>query len=267
MSGTVHFGLVLSGPEAVAGVTAAELEPFDCLKVASDQLLEQENAARLRKVFPGRRILAGELAERPLCELAPEEGIKLRLDFVRRLEERCRQVKAAGAVAGTAPFDLARAAIDFDYRNRLLELLRCCCGVLQAVDFPLLLPWRVPSPPGGAASGACGDFLRSLPLARLGVLAEWHPHEPAFAALPDGGMNPIRFEARDVEIIYEPATGNRLTSRLLEARLERLLLPGRDLRVYFHAAGLADDGWAVEIAELSALVRQLRNEHKEWKKC
>ncbi len=267
MSGAVHFGLVLSVPEAVAGVPAGELEPFDCLKVASDRLLERETAARLRKLFPGRRILAGELAERPLCELAPEENIKLRLDFVSRFQERCRQVKAAGAAAGSAPFDLARAAIDPDYRERLLDLLRCCCGVLHEVDFTLQLPWRVPSPPGGAAPAGCGDLLRSLPLAHLGVLAEWHPHEPAFAALPDGGLNPIRFETRDVEIIYEPLTGNRLTPRLLGERLDRLRLPGRDLRVYFHAAGVTGDGWTMEIAELSALVRQMRNEHKEWKKC
>lgn len=267
MSGVVHFGLVLTTPEVVSGVPAEELAPFDCLKVASDRLLERETAARLRKIFPGRRILAGELAERPLCELAPEENIKLRLDFVRRFHERCRQVKAAGATAGSAPFDLARAAIDPDYRGRLLELLCCCCGVLHEVDFTLQLPWRVPSPPGGAAPGACGELLRSLPLAHLGVLAEWHPHEPAFAALPDGGMNPIRFETRDVEIVYEPATGNRLTSRLLGERLERLRLPGRDLRVYFHAAGVTGDGRAVEIAELAALVRQLRNEHKEWETC
>ncbi len=263
MRGEVHFGLVLPRPDAAAGLSSRDLEQFRCLKVSSDCLLEQGTAERLRLVFPGCGILAGDLADRSLCELAPEERINLRLCFIGQFQERCRRMKSAGVGAGSASFDLTRAAWDSVYRARFLTLLRCCCSILHEEKFLLYLPWRVPSPPGGVSAGACGELLRELPLENLRILAQWHPHEPAFAALPHDFMNPIRFETRGVEISYEPSIGNRLTSRLIGDCLRRMILPGSVLRVYFNAAGLTGESWERAVADLAELVLRMREEYKE----
>ncbi len=249
------FGLSLDAPDLPAAFGALPPE-WSGLKL-SFRLWETLSASRLRRFQRFERII-GDLAERRLCALTPGENLRLRMDFLELLASRFRQVAGAGVAAGSCAFDLS-AAQDPACRQALLGMLRSICGGLDSSETRLLLPFRIPG--GGMGPAELGDLLRELPGRNLAVLAELHPHEPGFSQLPSDLLRPLGRQVWGVECVYEPGTGNRLTAKLLGDLLRTLSGANRPVsRVFFRPLGLEPDAWESEVAELTALVRELAAE-------
>lgn len=257
MSDRTQFGLVLEEAALFAALPDALPPEFTVLRLGPAALADVALPKKLRSWKP-EGLEIDELADRTTAALAPESNLRLKLDFLAEFRRRCRQAVALGADRVTAGFDLDRAVAEPVYRERLKMLLLNCAAILDALPLRLLFKLRLPLPPTAEGLGAYDIFLREFSSAKFGLSAELHPHEPAYAALPGDLVRPVRFLLKDLDFVYEPLTGNRLTAKALLPQLRYFMGLGQgERRVFFYPAGIAPDAVGVEVKELAALINEI----------
>ncbi len=251
MKSQLTYGVAIDNAEHLASLP--ELPPSLSLLKIPSLLLDCPDSVRHLGEFTGKQILCGELLDRGLCALSPNENLRLRLEFLKQLKQRAYDAKDVSALSVSAAFDIGSTLNDPEYRDTLLTMLRGFCGALEEIGIDFEMPLRLPD--AMLTPGQLASFMRELPGRHLGVLVELHPHEAAFAALSEQILHPVAFSVRTLEFHYDAASGNHLTPKLLAKTIRSLAFALRPLRVIFHPAGLEPDGWEVELYELDQLIR------------
>ncbi len=246
------YGVAVDTAEHLAALPPLPAS-LSLLKIPSI-LLDCPDSVRRLGEFANTRLLCGDLLDRGLCSLTPGENLRLRLEFLKQLKQRAVEAKNAGIPAVSASFDITSAENDPGYRENLLAMLRSFCGALDGIKVDFELPLRLPDP--SLSAGKLAAFLQELPGKHLGVLAELHPHEAAFAALGENVLRPVAFSVRTMEFYYDAASGNHLTPKLLAKTIRPLAFTLRPLKVIFHPVGLEPDGWEVELFQLNKLISE-----------
>ncbi len=201
-----------------------------------------------------RRIVL-DAADAALLGMMPEESLRVRMNFLRELSVRLRELATDAVHAVILSPDLDRMTADPGYRENTLAMFRSLAGGLFDLPLELGVRLRLPHPESAAAIRAFLLLLQSVPGLR-GVL-ELHPHEPAFAALNPMEVNPLRMPGVMVEILYARMLGNRLTAKLMKPVLDQLRAPERDLEILFRPGMLEQEALAREMTDLEQLLPEL----------
>ncbi len=122
-----------------------------------------------------------------------------------------------GIAGFSTDFDLERALQHPQYAIQLAAILRIFAGAAYSADCEMLLPLRVPQPPGKFKTEDYLTFLTAAMLPQAGFSLDIHPHETAGKDSPCEEI--VRWLGYDISVIrfvYEPETGNKLVTKLLE---------------------------------------------------
>ncbi len=253
-------GLSVFEPEHLKSLGADYKDRFKMLKITPEVLESREwQLFAAGSKLDGVELTLDRAAERTLCAMAPETGIKMRIDFIRRFAAICRRAAENQCRAVSAGFDFDRMLTDEAYRLKLLTLLRSLTGLLDELNIDLLLKTRLPSLAGESATGMAGRVMQELPGGRFKLLPELHPHEPAFALLTGEALRPVRFHLSALEAVYEPATGNRMTSKHLQRHTECMKAFGRPAKIFISPAGADADTLSAEMVNLENLQESLKD--------
>lgn len=183
-----------------------------------------------------------DLLDPALARTLTEADERVRFEALRKLGERAETAFYEGAKWASLDLDVSAAVNSAVHREKLYLLLRQTGGMIFRIapKLKLLLPVRIPPPPGGGADPtALLGFCHDLPLPGMHLVFEVHPHEPG--ALDWKGGEGLRFESRTWRVCFNPSSGNYLKADVLHRFFGDDDLPPEPLRVLFSPEGCVPD--------------------------
>ena len=187
--------------------------------------------------------IAGDFIDPRLAQLAPGENFRLRMDFLRMLEQSLRRAVELGMEAVTVSCDWERLLQDALYRENWLAQMRFAAGVLHGLPLKMGLRFRLAQRDETLSFCAISKILKEIPNRSILLALEFYPHESS--TLPDEKkwMTFCR-EALLLEFGYEPMIGNQLTRKLIEPGLSAASAAG--IPLVFHPRKASGDSLAAE---------------------
>lgn len=117
--------------------------PFERIELNGELLDVASIRKRLLKPVRGLSLGVADVVAPELARRVAEADLPVRLEFQQLFRERCRRASELRISELTADFDLARAAAEPEYRDRLRLLLRGCYGILEEFRMTLRFPVRI----------------------------------------------------------------------------------------------------------------------------
>ena len=217
----IEFGLSISCEEHFEKLPIKKASGFDFVEF-SGGLLDSEQACRklesLRKA--GCMLVVRDLLAPALVHLVPTENFQVKLEFDRKLHERCRAASNIGVDMVGAAFDVMRALEFPEYSVNLVKLLKSSFAVFHEYNMDILLPGRIPSAPGGYDITDVIGYASKLMNPRIHTVIEFHPHEPGAFEELEKSFDTLRFHRRYWRVFFEPEHGNYLSPALLRKFLD-----------------------------------------------
>ncbi|MBO5762574.1 MAG: hypothetical protein J6R85_01760 [Lentisphaeria bacterium] len=198
-----------------------------------------------------RRRFAGDFIDPRLAQLAPGENFRLRMDFLRMLEQSLRRAAAVRMEAVTVSCDWERLENDPRYRENWLAQMRFAAGILHGSSLKMGLRFRFSGRDDAPGYAAILGILREIPTRSILLALEVHPHESA--ALPDE-KKLLAFcrEALLLEYAYEPVIGNQLTQKLIAPGIQAA--SAAKIPFFFHPRRAEGELLAAEAQALQMLL-------------
>ncbi|MBO7153024.1 MAG: hypothetical protein J6W67_04370 [Lentisphaeria bacterium] len=217
----IEYGLSISTDEHFDKLSVRKCAGFDFIEF-SGALLDSESACRklesVRKA--GCALVVKDIVDPALVHLVQNENFQVKLEFDRKLHERCSAAGALGAEVAGAAFDVMRALEYPEYEPGLIGLLKSSIGAFYENNLDIAISGRLPGPPGSPDITRLIAFCKKISYPRLKTVIEFHIHEPgAFEELAKH-FAILKFYRSFWRICYEPEHGNQLNSGLLKHFLE-----------------------------------------------
>ena len=190
----IEFGLSISCEEHFEKLPVRKAAGFDFIEF-SGSLLDSDLCCRKLESLrnAGCALVVRDLLDPALVHLVPAENFQVKLEFDRKLHERCRIAGNLGADMAGAAFDIVRALEQPEYSNNLIKLLKSSFATFYQNNMTMVLPGRIPAPPGCADITGVIGYAAKLMNPRSVVVIEFHPHEPGAFEELEKHFDIIRF--------------------------------------------------------------------------
>ena len=217
----IEFGLSISCDEHFEKLSIKKASGFDFIEF-SGSLLDSDSACRKLEALrrAGCFLVVRDLLDPALVHLVPSENFQVRLEFDRKLHERCRIAESIGVDMAGAAFDVTLALEHQEYSADLIRFLKSSFATFHKHRLDMVLPGRIPAPPGGADITAVIDFVGKLLYPRIFTVIEFHPHEPGAFEEFEKCFEIVRFHRAFWRLFFEPEHGNYLSPALFKRFLD-----------------------------------------------
>ena len=217
----IEFGLSISCDEHFEKLSVRKCAGFDFLEF-SGTLLDSETACRklesIRKA--GCELVVRDIVDPTLVHLVQNENFQVKLEFDRKLHERCSIASSLGVGIAGAAFDVVRALEYPEYENSLIQLIKSSLGAFYENRLDVAVSGRIPAAPGSPDIMQFIAFNKKILYPRLTTVMEMHIHEPGAFEELEKHFSIIRFHRKFWRICFEPEHGNYLSSILLKRFLD-----------------------------------------------
>lgn len=217
----IEFGLSISSDEHFEKLPVKRVAKFDFFEF-SGSLLDSDTACRKLESLKKNNcaLVVRDILDPALVHLVQTENFQVRLEFDRKLHERCSIAGELGADMAGAAFDVARALEYPEYSSSLIQLLKSMLATFYENSLNIIFPGRIPAPPGSGSIADTIAFAKKVMYQRMTTGIEFHLHEPgAFEELAKH-FDIIRFHRDYWRLCFEPEHGNYLSSALLKKFLD-----------------------------------------------
>ncbi|MBQ7395305.1 MAG: hypothetical protein IJW08_02075 [Lentisphaeria bacterium] len=217
----IEFGLSISTDEHIEKLPVKRTSRFDFLEF-SGNLLDSDAACRklesLRKA--GCSLVVRDMLDPSLVHLVQTENFQVKLEFDRKLHERCKTAASLGVDMAGIAFDITRALEAQDYADGLMKLMKSTFATFHGNSMKLVIPGRIPSSPGAGNITQFFAFLKNVMYSNIVSAIEFHPHEPGAFEELEQHFGVLRFHRNFFRLFFEPEHGNYLSSALLKKFLD-----------------------------------------------
>ena len=221
----IEYGLSIASDEHFERLPVKKAAGFDFIEFPG-ALLDSDAACRKLESLhrAGCPLVVRDLLDPTLVHLVQNEIFQVKLEFDRKLHQRCAAASALGADTAGAAFDVINAVEDEEYGRGLASLIRSTLGTFYEHNLLLALPGRIPFPSSIAGISDVIKFSKKIVCPRLICAFEFHPHEPGAFETIEANFELLRFYRDFWRICFEPEHGNILNSALLKRFIETLKL-------------------------------------------
>ena len=217
----IEFGLSVFCEDHFEKLPLRKVSGFDFLEF-SGSLLDSDSACRKLESLnrAGCGLVVRDLLDPALVHLVPTENFQVKLEFDRKLHERCRIAGNLGVNMAGAAFDIMAALEHQDYSDKLVHLLKSTFATFNQYNLDVVFPGRIPSPPGGTDITQVMEFAAKMLYSRIFTVIEFHPHEPGAFEELEKHYDVIRFHRNFWRVFFEPEHGNYLSQTLFKRFLD-----------------------------------------------
>ncbi len=223
----IEYGLSIASDEHFERLTVKKAARFDFIEFPG-ALLDSDAACRKLDSLhrAGCPLVVRDLLDPALVHLVPGEIFQVKLEFDRKLHQRCAVASSLGADAAGAAFDVINAIEDEEYAKELIAFIKSTLGTFYEHNLTLALPGRIPFPSASADISDVIKFSKRIACPQVICAFEFHPHEPGAFETLEAHFDILRFYREFWRICFEPEHGNMLNSALLKRFAEALQLSG-----------------------------------------
>ena len=257
---SVRFGISALLPEQLSQLPAKLPQVLSAVEFPGCMLDTTAGIQKLTQLRKNNVLLWGrEFISPEIAALIPSENCKLRAELESHFQKRCVQAAELGVKHFSVAFDLFQAVADGRYREQLSRFLRRCAGVIHPLDQTLLTVCRIP---GGGTFDRWEELLkfrRDLLCPGIGLLLEFHPHEPGAPEIINKALQVFRLHDTCRRICYDSGVGNTLTPAALKRCSETKAIGlEQDMVIFLNSGnGKIDSG---KVAEFEMLVKSFSPE-------
>lgn len=221
----IEYGLSISSDEHFERLAVKKVARFDFLEFPG-ALLDSDSACRKLESLhrAGCSLVVRDLLDPTLVHLVQDEIFQVKLEFDRKLHQRCSVAHSLGADIAGAAFDVLNAVEDKEYGKGLVSFIKSTLGTFYENSLTIALPGRIPLPSGEFDISDVIKFSRQIICPNMIYALEFHPHEPGAFETLEAHFELLRFHRDFWRICFEPEHGNMLNQTILKRFLETLKL-------------------------------------------
>lgn len=219
----IEYGLSIASDEHFERLSVKKAARFDFIEFPGALLDSEQCCRKLESLHRADcSLVVRDLLDPTLVRLVQNEIFQVKLEFDRKLHQRCAAASGLGADTAGADFDVVNAVEDQEYAAGLASLIKSTLGTFYEHKLTLALPGRIPLPSGEFSISDVISFNRRFISPDVVCALEFHPHEPGAFETVEEHFDILRFYRSFWRICFEPEHGNILNTALLKRFLEAL---------------------------------------------
>ena len=219
----IEYGLSIASDEHFERLSIKKAARFDFFEFPGTLLESDSSCRKLESLHRAEcPLVVRDLIDPTLVRLVQNEIFQVKLEFDRKLHQRCAAASALGADTAGADFDVINAVEDEVYGKGLASLIKSTLGTFYTHNLKLALPGRIPLPSGEVSIADVVKYNRNFVSPQVICAFEFHPHEPGAFETIEKHFDLLRFYRSYWRICFEPEHGNTLNTALLKRFLDTL---------------------------------------------